>query len=533
MSRFKRFTHSFLSGCVVLGATGLFKLASLPLANAYLNDKEFGLWVIALVIGGYISLIDFGMSGSISRILIDYKDRRATGEFGGIVKTAALVGVMQGLIIFVIGAALAFFIGGLLNVSKGVADYQEAKTLERDFVLLMVGQCALLCVTFSTRIFSHLLTAHQRFDITNYAQTVLFAGQFVVMWFCFKRGFGVFSLLIAQAAGTALLILINLGGCLWLKLFPKRGEWGRATWRQFKELFAFSKDIFLYSLGAQLIGTSQSLLLIPVFGVEIAGIWNICTQAYQYLIQLVCRVFDFSTTSLAEMIVHKEKELLQKRFREIVIVTASLAVAGGAVFTICNTPFVHVWFRGKDILQEIKTNWSPLNDLLLAVWLLVSTSGRTHIGLVGQTKEFRFLRYIYFIEGLVFVGLTTVLKGHGGISLMIVVSILCSLSFSLPYGLWRSRGYFKLSRHEFSGWYRAPLALASWVAPVAVLVWWFTKDFTPFKQLAFNLAIVGSWSGWMFLRHGLGKPLQLEIIRRAPNWAKPLLERIALPKTTS
>jgi len=525
MSRFKRFTHALLSGYVVLAATVLFKLASIPLANAYLPDKEFGLWVLAMTINGYIQLVDFGMSGSVSRILIDYKDRRASGEFGGVIKTAALVGMVQGVVVLLAGVSLSFFVGGLLD--------DDSKYLERDFAWLMAGQCAILAVSFSARIFSLLLAAHQRLDISNYAQTVLFAVNYAVMWICFAKGFGVFSLLIAQIVGTMAMIVVNGTGCVRLKLFPASGEWGRATWLQFKEFFMFGKDVFLYSLGAQLVNTSQAIILAPIFGLEVAAVWNVCTQAYQVLNQFASRVFDYSTATLAEMIVRGERELLQKRFHEIVVVTASLTVATGAVFAVCNTSFVHVWLHGKEIINQIKISWMPLDDLLLAVWLIVNTAARMHIGLVGQTKNFRLLRLIYFLEGVVFITVTLLFDGYGGIGLMILVSIACSLSFSLPYGLWRTRDYFKLRWRELAGWYHSPAALALWVAPATALAWWVTKDFLPLKQMLMGAAIVAPWSAWMFLRHGLGKPLQIELMRRAPDWAKPALELIGLPKTTN
>src|SRR5437016_3927318 len=108
MSRFKRFTHSLLSGYVLLGANILYTFATVPLALAYLAKPEFGLWALVTAIGTYIALIDFGMSGSVSRILIDYKDARAGRQYGSVIKTGALVGIVQGALILIVGAGMAF-----------------------------------------------------------------------------------------------------------------------------------------------------------------------------------------------------------------------------------------------------------------------------------------------------------------------------------------------------------------------------------------------------------------------------------------
>src|SRR5712664_152832 len=89
--RLRRFFHAVASGYAQLVANVLYVLASVPLALHFLERREFGLWALAMQLGGYLQLIDLGMSASVSRHLIDYKDRRDTGEYGGILKTGALV----------------------------------------------------------------------------------------------------------------------------------------------------------------------------------------------------------------------------------------------------------------------------------------------------------------------------------------------------------------------------------------------------------------------------------------------------------
>ena len=115
MTRFKRFVHSLASGHVLLGANMLYTLAFVPLAWSYLSKAEFGLWALTTQIGGYIALVDFGMGASVARILIDHKNDRAGGGYGGVIQTGVLVGLVQGLLILGSGTALAFAAGPLLR----------------------------------------------------------------------------------------------------------------------------------------------------------------------------------------------------------------------------------------------------------------------------------------------------------------------------------------------------------------------------------------------------------------------------------
>jgi hypothetical protein len=167
--------------------------------------------------------------------------------------------------------------------------------------------------------------------------------------------------------------------------------------------------------------------------------------------------------------------------------------------------------------------WPPVNDLLLAVWLVVSVSVHAHTGLVGQTKRLGFQRYVFFIEGAMFVGLTLLTHRLGGVTAMLMASVVCSLGFSFPYGLWRTRRYFGFDWKELVEWHRAPVKLALWLLPTAVAAYWLTRNLSPMVRLAVNGSLVGGVGLWAFLRHGLDRTLRVEIMARAPAWARSIL----------
>jgi O-antigen/teichoic acid export membrane protein len=517
MSRFKRFAHSLASGYVLLGANMFYTLASIPLALHYLSKAEFGLWALTVTIMGYVLLVDLGMSGSIARILIDYKGHHTKLEYGSVIQTGALVGAVQGVLIFVAGAATSFVLAPVFKVPA---------TLEHEFVWLLVGQSALLGASFALRIFSHLLVAHQRYDVTNYTGSVLFVVNYIVLWFFFAHGGGIFSILWSQAIGIAVSNAMNIWGCVRLKLLPHRGEWGRASWARFTELFKFGRDVFLFALGSQLIYASQIALLTRLLGLEVATVWSVCTRTYIVILQVISKIFDYSSPALAEMMVHGEKELLRRRFREIVTVAMSLSVVAAAGFAICNGPFVRVWLSDKII-------WSTLNDGLLAVWLVATVCVRLHTGLVGQTKVLGFLRYLYLFEGLAFVSLTLLLRDWRGMTTMLLLSIGCCCCFSLPYGLRRTRQYFGLHWRDLADWHRGPLRLALWLMPAAIAIWVLTRQLPDFWRLILNATSIGLLAFWVFLRHGLGEYLQGRLLQSSPNWVKALLVRIGLPSPSA
>ena len=103
MSRAHRFIKNISSSYALLLASMLYVLASVPLALKFLTREQFGLWELMSDITVYLALIDLGTSSSVSRLLIDHKDRPNDGDYGGLIQTGGLVLICQGSIILAVG----------------------------------------------------------------------------------------------------------------------------------------------------------------------------------------------------------------------------------------------------------------------------------------------------------------------------------------------------------------------------------------------------------------------------------------------
>lgn len=509
MSRLNRFKHALLSGYIALGANTLYTLASLPLAQAYLSKAEFGLWAIVTPIAGYVALIDLGMSGSVARILIDYKDDRADGRYGSTLLTSVLVGLVQGGLVLIVGMALALIGSGLLRVPHD---------LTRQFFWLVVGQSVLQAIAFLFRSLQLVLTAHQRFDVINHAQTVLFGVNYLSMWAGFAWGFGVYSALWSQAVVLLLTIAANAWWCARLKLLPRAGEWGRPTRERFKEVFSYGTDVFLFTVGAQMVNATQMLVVTPFLGIEAAGVWFACTRTFTVVYQLVYRIFDFSSIALAELYVRGEHAKFLDRFRSVTVVTTSVAVVGAVMFALYNQPFVAVWSKAG-------YGWSPLNDALLGVWLVLMSVQRCHTGILGVKKQLKTVKYVYFAEGCLFIALASVSARSLGYAGVIGSSILATSALSFTYGLRRTRIDFQLTWKEMLGWLQpaalvaAPLIL--WALGMAYLL----PNHRPILQFAAGGLATGTVGAVLLLRWGLDRAMQQLVRDKLPGCLQWLVDR--------
>ncbi len=541
MSRFRRAAHALASGYVVLATSSVFALVSVPVALHYLPEMRlFGLWGLMSSIQLFFSLVDFGMSGSVARLLIDHKDDRAGGVYGGLVKTGWLVLLAQGVIAFVAGYLLAPVLGAVLHGSE---DKGIPPELQPTFVALVRWQCAILALGFATRIFGHILAAFQRYDIVNYSSVVAGLLNLGLLWWFLATGSGVFSLIWAGLLSLAVSNLLCGAACWRLGLFPPAGAWGRASWRQFKELFGYGKDVFLVGVGSQLILYSQPLIITACLGLKATTAWTIGTRPFAMIIQAVWRVFDFSGPAFSEMMVRGEQPLLRERYKSVLVLSASLAGVAAVCFVLCNSAFFTVWTYFKQHTEPgAGLAWFPVYDLFLGVWMVVLAVQHCHDTLVLLTKKVGALRYMMFVEGLVFAAAALLSAGWGGLPAVIGCSIVCTTCFSGAYGVWRVSHSFGLSVREVAlRWLRPMAEVLIRFIPAALLIWWVggRLNWLPAQgvrgneaayhalfNLAFNAVLGGTLGLCLFLRYGLPEAIQQELLQRSPGRIRPVLRRL-------
>jgi O-antigen/teichoic acid export membrane protein len=499
MSRFKKYASSLFSGYILMGVNIAFTFLSVPLALHYLSKSEFGLWALVSQMAGYVALLDLGMSASVARTLIEYKDESGGANYGSVILTGTLVNLVQGFLIFVIGCILAFFLQDLLNIEP---------VLRHDFLLLTIGQCALMGAGFTTRIFLNMLIAHQRYDIASNSGSAAFLANIAVMWFCFAKGVGVYSILWGLIALQLVQTAAYAWGCFHLHLFPKRHQWGRPTWQRFRELFSLGRDFFLFILGSQMVNASQTILITRVLGLEACAVWSVCIRPLTMLQQLLLRIFEISYAGLSEMLVQQNLILLLRRFKSLVVVSSSMAAVSGVMLALCNQPFIEAWTKGK-------ISWPLVNDALLAVWLVMIVLVRVHTGLITITKDFRAMRYLYFVEGIVFIGGSLLVLRHGGITSMLLVSIGASAACTLQYGVRRTAQFFGLSLMEVGWHWLLPAARCTLaMLPLAAVLWFATLSLGPMMTFGIR-AVAGSLMGVGILWFWGSEPeLKAEVMRR-------------------
>lgn len=511
MARLRQFVHNVGSSYAALGAMVVYTFVSVPLALTFLSREAFGLWALLAQITGYLALIDAGMTGAATRLLIDCKDMPADGAYGRMVKTSFLVALVQASLILLVGFSLARQCPAILDIRPAYADI---------FIRLLWWQTAITAFAFVTRPLGQMLGAHQRLDIIYYSQILQMTTGLSLIWWFLVRGHGLYSFVFSSAISAGINSVYLFASCYFLRLFPRPGRSGAPSWAVFKEIFAYGKDLFLVAVGTQLIMASQVIIVTRSLGLEVAAVWAVGTRVLNLLLQVVWRISDSASVTLAEMIARGEGDRLRRRYSDIVTVSASLGGLAAVMLASSNALFVDIW-------TSHKIAWTSLNDVLLGIWMVPLVLIHVHCGFILLTKKIAFMRIVYFIEGCAFVIISLWVLRFGRLPLMITTSILCAFSFSGAYGTWRVAQYFKLPLREVAiDWVKPMVRVSLFAIPVAVLLHFGLAFLPPLPRFLLILLILGAWSGILFGRIGLPRHLQREVLSRSPHFAYPFLQRL-------
>jgi len=430
--RSRKFLCGLGSGYILIATNTVYTLVSIPLALHFLGTKEFGLWALVTQLASYMNLMDMGMQSSTARIFINYKDSKLDGRYGSLVKTSFLIFLAQGLLVLLAGLPLIPFVGHFLGFS-----FDELNNFE----VLLGFQVLILAVGFATRTFGSLLYAHQQYSWSNLGGACGLLLSLFVLWQALASNWGVFSLLFASASSALLCTSVQIIGCVFLDLLPRKNSRGRICWRQARELLSFAKDTFLMSLGWQLISATPTVLISKLLGLEAVAAWAVGTKLLTLCQQVIWKVYDFSLGAFSEMYFRAEYHRLRVRFFEITSLTTLLSVFFGAILILFNSSFVHLWTSGKIF-------WPSSYDILLGLLLVSYSVNRCHGGFVSVTMKIGFARYIYFLDGALFCIINALLIPLYGFGTCIYSALILDLFLPGIYGFWRSKQFFGTSTYE-------------------------------------------------------------------------------------
>ena len=522
MARAKNFLKGLGTSYLLLVANTLWTLVSLPVALHYLERPEYTIWLIVAQVAVYFAMIDLGTSGSGIRLLVDYKDAPERGGYGSLIKSMWGIGLAQAALILAAGLGSARLLPAVFeNIPPELAG---------EFQRLWTWQVIFMAANFGLRIGNQILHAHQRVDVSNYAQIASFLVNLAGLMWGLENGLGLNSFILGQGLSTVVMLGVTCAACVRLKLLPARGAWGTFSSAHLRQVFSLGGEFFLIIVGTTLTTGSQIFLLTwrleKEAALEAVLVWSVMSKLFTLGTQIVWRIVGVATPAFSEMIARGEMERLWRRYRSVLELSVLASAYFGLLIALGNNAFVEIWTR-KPI------SWPAVNNWLLAAWLVLLTQACCHTSLILYLKQVGRLKAVYLLEGFVFVLLALLTLPHGGLTGMLWCSI---VSTTLLSGCYLTHRVAKLMdrpvRVVVGEWFYPLTKFLVIMLPLGGLLAWFTRD-SAWLRLLGCATPVGLAGLIVAVRFCLPAELLAEILRHLPPPLRKFMAALAGRRATS
>ena len=391
-----------------------------PFILARLDSTLYGLWVLVGSVMAYGSLLDFGISGAITKYVAEYRAREQFDDAQHLVGTALVTYLTLGLLVVLLSIAFAPLFPRIFNIPP------ENHSTARWLVILSGLGIGVAIPGNST---TAILRGLQRFDLLNLIgiiSTLLLA---IVTVIVLLLGGGVIHV---AAVGIAV-NFVMLIPTVWLihRIAPDlRFGFVGASRRMFRILTSFSSSIFMLHIGGQLETKTDEIVIGAFLPVSTVTPYNLARKL-STLPQMLTEQFLTLLLPLASKL-HAEND--HARLRSLYIISTRLSLAiflpVGVCLVFLARPFLTVW------VGAAFAGYVPL-VLILSLASLIDTSTWPAGSVLQGMGLPRFSGIMSIISGLSNLALSIILVkkiGVMGVALgtLIPTFIVC-VGFVHPY----------------------------------------------------------------------------------------------------
>lgn len=411
---------------VNMGLGTLIPMFYTPVMLQILGQNEYGLYSLSNSVISYLSLLSFGLGGTVVRYIAKY---RAAGEKDKIEHIAGLA-----ILLYTILALVVIIVGGILSYNSG-SIFQEGLSLaEREKIKILIIIMAFnTAISFPISVFASIVMAYERFvyrQLVNILSTVLAPCINLVALYL---GYTSIGLAVCSTILQVLMLPLYAGYCN--KAIGIHPCFKNMPFHLLKEMLGFSAFVFLGSLVDLLFWSTDKVILGMLAGTSAVAVYNIGSQFNNMLTSLSTAFTSVLTPKTTIMAANKasneEMTELFIKIGRLQYILISLALSGFIVF---GKQFIILW-AGKQYGDAY------LIALVTLIPLSIPLIQNTGVSILLAENKHRFRSVVYLIIAIInIVSTYCVVPEWGGIG----AAVCSGISYIIGQGVIMNIYYHKV-----------------------------------------------------------------------------------------
>ena len=237
-----------------------------PIMLEMLGQSEYGLYTLAHSLVGYLSLLSFGIGGTIVRYLAKARAENNRNEVEKICGLFIKIYSVLAVLVLVVGGIITTQVGVFFKNSISSADIEKMK-------LLVVVMTINTAVSFPNSVFASVIISYERFifnKLVSMLSTILAPCLNFILLYC---GLGSVGMTLSSTSLTLITFLGNVIYCY--TAVGLKPCFNHTPTELLREIFQFSAFIFLGELVNMLYWATDRVLIGKMIGTEAVAVYNI------------------------------------------------------------------------------------------------------------------------------------------------------------------------------------------------------------------------------------------------------------------
>lgn len=449
-----RIARNMLSRSARHFVSGLVGFILIPMFTKHLGAAQYGVWVLAQSVTGYLTLMEFGLTTTLIRHLAAAK---ATGDYDQanrvLGQLATLMWAVAGLI------TLGAVVGSLLLPYAFRLDPDQVALFQWAF--LMIGVQAALGVV--TNIWEGTMAAAEDYHVLNGLYIFAALARLAYSVILLKLGYGLLALLGAQFGVIGMVWLLDHLYLKWrypqLSLRPRWFGWGEA-----KPLAKFSGAVFVGHIAGLLANDTDKVIAGIFLGPTAVAVYQVGYKLYDLARSLIANMPTVLMPTAAALHARNEEDRLRRMLCQVSSVMVAIIGAIYIPFILYGRDFIVLWVGQRFTLSATVLAW-------LSGAMLLTASNRVLGSVLWGTGDYRVIVVTSVVYALSNAGLSIVLCLRWGIVGIAAATALTALPVQLFFILFALRK-FRVNLWDYTG--------RTWVSIlVATLIGWALSQYVP------------------------------------------------------